>query len=158
MTFFLSLLKAQLPDYFDAVYCSPSLRCKDLATVLAYKNVMLENTMMEMNFGDWDGKAWDDIDQTALNKWMTDFVNVKTPNGENLIELHNRVSSFFDTLRQQPHQKVIIITHAGVIRCVWAYLLSIPLQNIFKIPVGFNEVMVANLKADKQLDSIKQKK
>ena len=63
---------------------------------------------------------------------MADFVNVKTPNGENLLELAERVKLFLDELRNQQHNKVLLITHSGVIRCIWSYLLEIPLQNIFK--------------------------
>ena len=127
--------KNRLPTDFDAIYCSPLLRCKDLAAALHFENIIFENALMEMNFGDWENKKWNDIDQSDLNNWMTDFVNVKTPNGENLTELFERVKSFVDNLRQVPFKKVLLITHAGVIRCLWTYLLEIPLQNIFKVPV-----------------------
>ncbi|NJL77227.1 MAG: hypothetical protein HC892_21620 [Saprospiraceae bacterium] len=55
-------------------------------------------------------------------------------------------------------RKVLIITHAGVIRCLWAYLLDIPLQNIFKIPVGYNEIFVCKLGKERMYDSIKMAK
>jgi alpha-ribazole phosphatase len=149
-------LKNQLPNDFDAIYCSPLERCKDLATALEYTNIHIDNALLEMNFGDWENKKWNDLNQEDLNNWMTDFVKVKTPNGENLIELFDRVKQFLDNLRKQQHKKVLLITHAGVIRCVWTYLLQIPLTNIFKIPVDYGQKLIINLSTEHNLDSIKK--
>ncbi len=149
--------KNDLPDGFDAVFCSPLERCRDLSNALNFDNIIFENTLMEMNFGDWEGKKWNDIEQAKLDVWMNDFVSEKTPNGENLLELFERVKLFLDNLRQQKFDKVLLITHAGVIRCLWAYLLEIPLQNIFKLPVGHNEIFICNLMTDKSFDSITRK-
>jgi len=145
----------QLLIDFDAVYCSNSQRCKDLATELKFENVLFDRSLMEINFGDWENKKWNDIDQDKLNDWMVDFVNVKTPNGENLTDLFQRVQLFFNELRKKEHKKVLIITHAGVIRCLWAYLLDIPLKNIFKIPVGYNEIFLCKLGKERMYDSIR---
>ncbi len=150
--------KTKLPSNFDIVYCSPLKRCKELATELKLENIVFESALMEMNFGDWENQKWNDINQDDLNNWMIDFVNVKTPNGENLIDLFERVKFFLKNLKLQPHKKVLLVTHAGVIRCIWAYLLDIPLQNVFKIPIGHNEVFLCKLTDNKLTDSIKQTK
>jgi alpha-ribazole phosphatase len=147
-----------LPTNFDRVFCSPSQRCKELATVLKFDNVIYENALMEMNFGDWENKKWNDLNQDELNNWMADFVNIKVPNGENLIQLFDRVKVFADSLRMEEHNKVLLITHAGVIRCLWAYLLAIPLQNIFKIPIAHSEIFIFNLTQNQNTDSIKRLK
>ena len=146
----------KLPTNFDVVYCSPLQRCKELAIALKFDNVVYENALMEMNFGDWENKKWNDLNQDELNNWMEDFVNIKTPNGENLTQLFDRVKVFADSLRMEEHKKVLLITHAGVIRCLWAYLLHIPLQNIFKIPVAHNEIFIFNLTKNSHTDSIKR--
>lgn len=147
--------KNQLPEDFDAVYSSPLDRCKDLALKLELGNILYYDTLIEMNFGAWENKLWNDINQVELNNWMEDFVNVKPPNGENLTELFDRVKQFFDNLRLQNHKKVLLVTHAGVIRCIWAYLLEIPLQNIFKIPCDHGQIIIVNLAVDNKFDSIK---
>ena len=148
--------KKELPKDFDIVYCSPLIRCKELAKALQFENIFHENALMEMNFGDWENKKWNDLNQTELNNWMTDFVNIKTPNGENLLEFFERIKVFMDRLRLQEHKKVLLITHAGVMRCFWSYFLDIPLQNIFKIPVGHNEIFICNLTNNSNTDSIKR--
>lgn len=148
--------KKELPKDFEIIYCSPLIRCKQLATALQFENIVYENAIMEINFGDWENKKWNDLNQTELNNWMADFVNIKTPNGENLVELFERVKIFVENLRQQEHKKVLLITHAGVIRCLWAYLLEISLQNIFKIPVGHNEIFICKLTDNSNTDNIKR--
>jgi alpha-ribazole phosphatase len=148
--------KKELPKNFDIVYCSPLNRCKELATAMQFENIVYENALMEMDFGDWENKKWNDLNQTELNNWMTDFVKIKIPNGENLVELFERIKVFVDNLRQQQHKKVLLITHAGVIRCLWSYLLEIPLQNIFKIPVGHNEIFICKLTNNSTTDNIKR--
>jgi alpha-ribazole phosphatase len=146
--------KQALPTDFDAIYSSPMQRCKDLVNGLDYPNATYLDQLMELNFGDWEGQKWADINAEQLNIWMLDFVMAKTPNGENLFEMNERVQSFLNHLRTQEHKKVLIVAHAGVIRCVWAYLLAIPLQNIFKIPVDHNEVFVFKLSQSESTDRI----
>ena len=149
--------KKKLPHDFDAVFSSPTERCSNLSSKLGYHDVIFDDALQEMNFGDWEGKPWNDIRQAELDLWMNDFVAEKPPNGENLLDLFARVKVFFENLRQQTFDKVLIITHAGVIRCIWAYLLEIPLQNIFKLPVGHNEIFICNLPGDRVSESILRK-
>lgn len=151
-------IASKLPNDFERVYCSPLQRCKDLAKALNSKNPVFENALKEFDFGEWENKKWDDMNRKELDRWMEDFVNVKAPGGENLKEMHARVKAFFESLRQKKEEKVLIITHAGVIRCLWACLLDIPLGNIFKIPVAYKEVLVFNLGEYKNQDYIKQLK
>jgi alpha-ribazole phosphatase len=48
----------------------------------------------------------------------------------------------------------MIVTHAGVIRCIWAYLLNIPLGDIFKLNVGYGEVLRCKLSPEPAADVI----
>ena len=150
--------KENLPKDFTIVYHSPLSRCALLADALGFRENIAETNLMEMNFGEWEGKKWDDINQDELNIWMQDFVFQKPPNGENLAEMFARISHFLNLLRTKEYDKVLIVTHAGVIRCIWAYLLAIPLENIFKIPVDYQEIFTFNLSKKANFDSIKRKK
>jgi alpha-ribazole phosphatase len=123
-------------------------RCLALAQALGYPGCPLVPALAEMDFGDWEGKKWNDIEQGALNHWMLDFVGQKPPNGENLREVFARTSHFLTHLAQQDHQKVLLITYAGPIRCIWAFLLEIRLANVFKLPVGYGEVLGFHLATD----------
>lgn len=150
-------IKAKLPNDFDAIFCSTLERCKVLALEMQLENVQHDEALKEFNFGDWENKLWNDIDPNELNIWMEDFVNLPTPNGENVLALYNRVAHFLDEMRSQNYEKVLLVTHAGVIRCIWSYLLEMPVKNMFKIPVGFGEILIFNLGKEKVMDSIKEK-
>ena len=143
-----------LSDDYDAVYCSSKKRCTQLAEALALTTIAIDERLLELNFGEWEGKLWNEIDQADLNAWMENFVNVAPTKGESLQEMYARVENFVDALRNESFEKVLIISHAGVIRCFWAYFLEIPLKNIFRIPVKFHEHFIFNLGTDKVLDAV----
>ena len=146
----------QLNQSFDAIYSSPAQRC----TLLAQKfhaSPITDKRLLEMNFGQWEGMTWDAIPSDLLMPWMEDFVQIAPPEGESLQIMYTRIAQFLDQLKQQNHKQVLIVAHAGVIRCIWAYVTQIPLVNIFKIPVGYGEVLKINLSMDTNQTMIIQK-
>jgi len=99
-----------------------------------------------LNFGDWEGKAWDEIKDPFLDTWMEDFVNKKCSNGESFVMLHERVGKFLEELKKQNHEKVVIITHGGVIRTIQAIHKQIALKDAFnESPAGFGELIQIEL-------------
>jgi alpha-ribazole phosphatase len=82
------------------------------------------------------------------------FVNLSPPNGESLMQMYVRVAEFMNHLRGRNHHRCMIVTHAGVIRCIWAYLLNIPLGDIFKLNVGYGEVLRCKLSPEPAADVI----
>ena len=113
-------LAAHLPGG-NRVISSPLQRCEQLAQALhrlrpdlAYKT---DARLAEMNFGRWEGRAWQAISQLELNAWTTDFANFSVGHdGESVTAFMTRVASAFDALQDQ--QDTLWITHAGVIRAV----------------------------------------
>ena len=125
---------------FDAVFSSPLYRCVELAKLLK-PNFYLDNRLKELDFGDWELKKWDDIPLSESRYWMNDFVNEAPPNGESYVALQQRVLDFYNELVDKPFGRVVIITHAGVIRALLSYLRGIALVNSFDlIKVGYGEV------------------
>jgi alpha-ribazole phosphatase len=101
---------------------------------------------MEMNFGDWEMKNWDVIQPEELNPWMTDFVNVRVPNGESFADLHGRVVDFIHNELQTNNSKpVIIVAHAGVIRSFLCKISDLPLKDAFQNKVDFGAVIKIEL-------------
>ncbi|AIG30233.1 alpha-ribazole phosphatase [Flavobacterium psychrophilum] len=133
-------IKNQIPKG-AIVYSSSLKRCTILANYISSENYKTDSRLMEMNFGDWELKKWNDISLETMNPWMQDFVNVSVPNGESFIQLHKRVVSFLNDLKQSNSSNpVVIITHAGVIRSVLCQIYNLPLQDAFQYKVDFGEV------------------
>ena len=149
--------KHRIPTDLDVVFSSPLQRCKQVAKSFS-EEFITDNRLLEMDFGSWEMKAWNDIPQIEIQPWYDDFVFTKTPNGENFEILFLRLKSFLDELRTKDYQKVLIVTHAGIIRAIWTYFLETPLQNAFKIPVAFEEILHFNLGKTSNEDYIIEKK
>lgn len=102
------------------VLASPLQRCEQLATVLLGLRPDLacktEPRLQEMDFGQWEGLAWQAIDREALQAWTTDFATYAAgQDGESVASFMARVGSVFDEIEGQ---NTLWITHAGVIRAV----------------------------------------
>jgi len=150
-------VKEKLPASFDAVFASPLERCRVLAEALELGAPQWENNLKELNFGAWENTHWDDIPPEQLNPWMADFVHGKPPQGESLQQVYDRVGEFLAQLRTQDHERVLVVTHAGPIRCFWTHILGNPLNTMFRIPVEFGEVLGIHLTPDSARDSIFRK-
>ncbi len=125
---------------FDAVYSSPLLRCKQLALKIS-PNVIEDPRLMELNFGNWELKKWDNIPRKESEPWMQDFVRVSTPNGESYINLQKRAISFYNEIKDQPYSSIAIVTHAGFIRALVSYINTIDLKDSFDLKVPYGVVM-----------------
>ncbi|PIF31146.1 alpha-ribazole phosphatase [Flavobacterium sp. 9] len=136
---------SQLPSE-AIIFSSPLKRCVILAEYIE-KNIKTisfekEERLMEMNFGDWELKNWDNIPQEELNPWMEDFVNIKVSNGESFVELHQRVGDFLsDLISKKITNPIILVVHAGVIRSILCHQTSLPLKDAFNNKVDFGQVI-----------------
>lgn len=146
----LKLIQSQLPNDIDYFYSSPLKRCVVLAEQLA-SSFESDKRLMELDFGEWENKSWNSINQMELNQWMRDFVNEHPPQGENFISLYKRTRFFLETLLKTPQKKAAIVTHAGNIRSAMSYILDLPLENSFRIHLNYGAVVHIQLEADKRL-------
>lgn len=136
----LAAVRSQLDTDFEITYSSPAFRCTELARALS-PTFSTDFRLQELDFGEWEGKTWDTVDQRALQAWMDDYVNVCTPGGESMMQMYTRVNEFWLELRESSYGKVAIVTHAGVIRLILSIVNEIALTSIFDIKVGYGEVM-----------------
>ena len=101
------------------VITSPLQRCELLALELIglQPDLMVKNDpkLQEMSFGQWEGRAWADIDKAELGAWTDDFANYRAGGtGESVTQFMTRVAAAFDEL--DPTRDTLWVTHAGVIR------------------------------------------
>ena len=123
-------LAGQLPHGIR-VATSPLQRCEQLVPVLLGLRPDLacktDFRLQEMDFGQWEGRAWQAIDPAELQAWTDDFAGHSAGrHGESVSTFMARVGSAFDALAGQGD--TLWITHAGVIRA--AELLSQGLRQI----------------------------
>jgi alpha-ribazole phosphatase len=131
--------KLPAPDGI-VVYSSPLQRCRQLAEALDAGPIRQDRRLLEMHFGDWEQQHWAEIADAHLPIWMADFINQRCTGGESFRDVVARVTAFWQALEQQPDKQVWVVTHAGVIRAILAYVLDISLRNAMRIAIDLGSV------------------
>ena len=132
-------LQRKLPELKpdSLVFSSPLTRCVQLAERFS-DTVTTDARLSELDFGDWENRRFDDIDVAVIQQWADNFVHVAPPNGESFNDLYQRAGSFWQDAVQGTHpasEQMLIITHAGVIRALLAYILKLPPAHAFQFRV-----------------------
>jgi alpha-ribazole phosphatase len=127
-----------------AVYTSPLQRCRLMAEALSPSPVV-DDRLMELHFGEWEGKAWNAIDRKLLDIWGDNYITIGPPRGESLSMLVDRLRAFLDDLQKQNYEKVVIVTHAGIIRAAMHLLKDKPLTTIMSEKVNYGSIYTFNL-------------
>ncbi|MCL7746577.1 histidine phosphatase family protein [Halalkalibacter alkaliphilus] len=130
----LTKLKDELQKIsFDQIFTSDLCRCQE---TLTYLNLSLpayvDTRLREMNFGDWEGKTYEELKHIAsYQNWLDNWEHYSTPNGESGESFKARINSFFDELFQQLlentanyNKQILIMTHGGVIRYFVSKMVS----------------------------------
>ncbi len=84
-------------DAPDLVYSSPLQRCHRTAVAMHAKGWPapdLDSRVAEMNFGDWEGQLWDDIDRQEIERWRLNIADHVPPGGESVRTVAARALAF----------------------------------------------------------------
>lgn len=91
------------------VVSSPSRRCAAVARWLrrwGWRHERFE-ALLEMDFGDWEGRAWSDIGREPVEAWCADFLRHRPGGGESLLDMLARVGAW------QAPPGTVVVAHAG---------------------------------------------
>ena len=143
----LSRAQKHLSTEFDSVFCSPLRRCMLPAQQFG-SSYQIDERLLELNFGRWEGLPWDDIPSAEFRYWSEDYVGRAPPDGESYAALQQRVASFLSDCQRADPSTVLMVTHAGVIRAALATLLDIPLVSSLRLGLDFAGVSKITLADD----------
>ncbi|MBU3670987.1 MAG: hypothetical protein FGM43_00460 [Sinobacteraceae bacterium] len=136
----------RLPQ-IDAVLTSPADRCVRLASAIAtaWNAPCTEDArLLELDFGHWEGRAWDDIAREDIDRWGADLWNVAPGNGESLSQLWRRVAAFCSERRlEQIHDAethLVVVAHQGPLRVLHCLGRGVTFDRLFEIDFGFGAV------------------
>jgi len=123
---------------WNLIISSPLSRCLDFAKQLSSERsleLLVDDDLKEIGFGSWEGRSKEDIqlnDSEAYKQFCLDPVNRRPAGAEPLEKFSNRVWHKLEKLAaEHKGKRLLIITHAGVIRVVSAKTLGLSLNDVY---------------------------
>jgi len=124
----------------DAIYSSDLKRAHKTAQCIASQfklPVQTKTALREVDFGDWEGLTYDQINSKWGGMMQHFFANPDTdqiPGGESFAQLQQRATQAVLAICQDhPDQTVVIAAHGAVNRTIIAEALHMPLRYIWSI-------------------------
>jgi broad specificity phosphatase PhoE len=123
-----------------AVYCSPLQRALHTAQAIASllgEAVQIDQGLVDMDFGDWQGLTWREVEQRwqeAASAWIQAPQTVSFPGGESLPRVLDRCSTALGELIQRhPREAIAVVAHTVVNRVLLCHVLGIDLSDYWRI-------------------------
>lgn len=143
----LSQMYAAIADSgrWDWVISSPLIRCAEFARAFSRQNSLpltFDTHLKEMHFGAWEGRSAAELmaeTPEALTHFWQDPDASPPPCGESLARFQARVLDGWNNLRSaHAGQRVLIVTHGGVIRVLLCHVFEVPVSrwHAFEVPHG----------------------
>ena len=140
-------LRARLPaGVLEAapIHTSPLSRCARLAVALAPTRTAVRTPeLLELDFGSWEGCAWDDVPRAELDAWAQDPWAYIPGGGENAQSASSRFQAWANRLKDEGTAAVVAVTHAGLIRLALSVGSADPSGLSLSIPYGSVHLLVA---------------
>lgn len=142
----LELARTLDPRSIHAFYSSTLIRAVQTATLLGAPQVIQDNRLCELDFGEWEGLEWQEVHERypeQLASWSDDWVNVAPPGGESFIEIGRRGFHWLQEIReteQQTDRQIVVTAHAGIIRAILCRALDLPLSLAMKFSIDYVHV------------------
>ncbi len=115
-----------------ACYCSPLTRAKQTAEIIAKPHSLIPESVKELveaEVGDWEGKSWPEIMAAEPERYQAfreDPSKNGYPGGENLTDIHGRVTDTLNDLMQKHlGQEILVVAHSVVNRVYLGQLLGL---------------------------------
>ena len=125
---------------FDAVYSSPLRRCMKLAAACGYAEPRVDDRLMELNFGSWEGMRWDEIRDPKLQDWCRHWLGTKAGGGECFLDQYRRIANFIDEAAERGEENVLVFAHGGSIRAALVHADKDSFRHVFDKLVDYGSL------------------
>ena len=128
----------------DFVHSSTSSRCELLGRALALRDgvpLVTSPALLELDFGDWEGRPWQDIPREHSDPWAADTWERSPPNGENERDMWQRVHHWFNADLQPRTGRHAVIAHGGSLRILRCLILGLSASERWEWQIASGEVV-----------------
>ena len=125
----------------SAVLSSPRERAQETAAPVAARlslAVGIEQDLDEIDFGAWNGMAFDALaPQPAWQAWNRSRSMATPPDGEPMLAVQARAIGLVTRLhREHPDAEFVLVSHSDLLKAVLAHALGVPLDLLHRIELG----------------------
>jgi broad specificity phosphatase PhoE len=135
----------------NAVHSSPLERTRETAAQIAQEHgltIQLESALLEMDFGDWTGKTFDELG--GMEAWRERLRTpslAQFPGGESLQDVQRRGVAWVEQIsRLEGDRSIAAFSHADTIRLVLAHFLCMPLVAFQSLTVETASVSILHIR------------
>lgn len=125
----------------DILYSSSLKRTLKTAGYIAETKklpIIRTDKLKEINGGDWEGKAWDDLPvkwPDAYDTWENQPHVHRMPNGETMEEFQHRlIKEIMYIIHNHLGKNICIVTHGTAIKALMCYFRGCCLEEMINIP------------------------
>ena len=119
-----------------AVVTSPLRRAVDTAEAIASAcslEVETEDGLIEIDYGEWDERSFDDVPADELRKWRADPA-FSPPGGESLVAVQERVSACAAAMLERATDGLVVaVSHVSPIKAAVAWALGVGPEIAWKL-------------------------
>lgn len=129
-------------ENIDRVFCSPMLRCRQTSERLDLDSPCeCLDSLKEIDFGRWEGKRFEEIvenDAALVTSWTNEPDSFCFPGGESIAGFRQRIALFKEMLIKEHEERMLLVTHGGVIRHLLCLMLGLPMEKylVFDVQPG----------------------
>jgi probable phosphomutase (TIGR03848 family) len=129
-------------NQFDEIAISPLQRCREtidpwLASSGAENRIVVDDSISEVDYGNWSGKSLAALRRKAKWKVVQDFPSQMTfPEGESLLEMQGRaLSGFYRLNAVKGKGPRLLVSHGDVIKSIVAHCLGMHLDQFQRLVI-----------------------
>ncbi len=135
-------------DDVARVLSSPLQRAQSTAAEIAKVagcNVEVDERLVELDYGEWDGLGLRDLPAGAWERWRAD-VSFAPPGGESLVAVTTRVASFCDEYLAEPG--IVAVSHVSPIKAAVCIALGVDESVTWRMQLGLAAISRVDVRAD----------
>ena len=125
-----------------SVYSSPLARARQTAIAIAAVagcEVEIDERLIELDYGDWDGLPLAEIRTKRGTSWFAD-PTFAPPGGESLVDVTKRVESFCTDRLVTGDGRVIAVSHVSPIKAAVAWALGVDERATLRMQLGLASI------------------
>lgn len=129
----------------EVLLASAASRVRATAEIIAESlklDIKIVPNLNEQQSGSWEGKSYLEIKKAEpelYHQWCQDPIRNAAPGGESIARLYERVVVDLEkVIAEHTGKRLVIVTHAGVIKSAIIHALGMPIDNFWRlsIPTG----------------------